>query len=359
METPLPASTTIAALENLSARITTKAGWDADLVLERAPVTEPKRDQVLIEVEACGVCHRDLIDRDGRFPWMRCPVTPGHEACGRVIAVGPTCTEWKVGDRVATMHRDSCGTCERCREGEVSMCAKAMWVFGLLADGAYARYLLAPQLSLFRVPEDIPGPAAAVLHCTFGTAYRGMVGFGRLAAGQRALITGANGGVGAAAVQLASRLGAEVVATVRDASHEAFVRELGADEVLVDTGASFHRALRSKKVDVALECVGQPTFNASLRSLRMGGRMVVVGNVGPTPAELNLGYIIVNGIKLAGSSGATREDVKAVLAIWDEAPFVVPIDRCVPLEEADAAQRLVRAGGLRGRIVLVPSAPRA
>jgi NADPH:quinone reductase-like Zn-dependent oxidoreductase len=163
-------------------------------------------------------------------------------------------------------------------------------------------------------------------------------------------VTGANGGVGGAAVQLAARLGAEVVAVVRRADHAAALRALGAHEVIVDAGAEFHK--RTRNIDVALECVGQPTFNASVRSLRLGGRIVVIGNVVADRAEVNLGYLIMNALRIIGSSGATAADMAALFAAGP--PLPLSIDRVLPLSRADEAQRLVRAGGVNGRIVLQP-----
>lgn len=331
----------------------TSTGFAQDLVYEASaePLPPPTGTQVLVEVEACGVCYRDLIDRGGRFPFIRLPVTPGHEVAGRVVAVGPDARDFKVGDRVGTMHRDACLACERCKAGETSLCRGAMWVFGIMADGGYASALLAPESALFALPESLPAPQAAIQHCTFGTAYRDLVTLGRLQAGERVLVTGANGGVGSAAVQIAARVGAHVTAVVRDARHGDALRALGASEVLVDDGASFHGALGGDKVDLALDTVGVATFNASLRSLRIGGRLVVVGNIQPERASLNLGYLITNGLAIIGGSGATRADMAKLFALG---PFESVIERTLPLAQADAAQRAVLAGGLRGRIVLVP-----
>ncbi len=330
-----------------------ETGWSTDLGIEAFTPPTPGPGQVLVRVEACGVCHRDLVDRDGRFPWLQLPVTPGHEAAGRVQAVGADVTAWSVGDRVGALHRDHCGACPACQRGDTSLCPNAAWVFGLVADGTYATHLLAPATALYRLPEGDTAADLAALHCTAGTAYRGLVVQGRLAAGQRVLITGANGGVDAAAIQVAHRLGGRVTAVVRDTAHAEFVAAQGADDVLVDPGDSFHRRLPSP-VDLVLDCVGSPTFNSSLRSLRMGGHVVVIGNVSADKAALNLGYAIINGLHITGSSGATADDMAALLALHADQPLDLPALRhaTLPLAQADRAQRMVRAGGLRGRIVL-------
>lgn len=332
----------------------TRPGWEADLACEQVEGPGPSGDQVLIEVGACGVCHRDLIDRSGRFPFLQTPITPGHEAAGRVLAVGSRVTEWQVGDHVATMHRDFCGECVQCRAGQSSLCTGAAHVFGLMADGGYASHLIAPEKSLYRLPEAMPDVHGAILHCTYGTAWRGMHCCGPVGAGHRILVTGANGGVGAAAVQIASRLGAEVIGVVRDAARAPFVEAQGASRVLVDREGRFHKQLGDWRADIVLDCVGQPTFNASLRSARLGGGVMIIGNVVEQKAEVNLGFLVVGGLRVVGSSGATREDMAALLALHKSSPL--PIEPCatLPISQADEAQRRVRAGGLEGRIVLVP-----
>jgi D-arabinose 1-dehydrogenase-like Zn-dependent alcohol dehydrogenase len=331
-----------------------EVGWDRDLDPEFGPdeAPEPEDDQIVVAVEACGVCGRDLVDREGRFPFMQTPIAPGHEAVGRVIAVGEDVVEWSVGDRVATMHRDSCGECAACAAGHTSQCAAAAHVFGLMADGGYARWVAAPETAFYAMPDDIPGGMAAALHCTFGTAWRCLVTVGGLTPGERVLITGANGGVGVAAIQIVRALGGTPVAVVRDAAHESLLRDLGAEEVVVNTDGRFHKDPRCQDIDLALECVGTPTFNASLRTVRFGGRLVILGNVDPAPASLNLGRLIIFAVSILAGGGATRTDMAAVLEQHLRTPFHMPMARRFPLAEADAAQRFVRAGGLRGRVVL-------
>jgi D-arabinose 1-dehydrogenase-like Zn-dependent alcohol dehydrogenase len=334
-----------------------QVGWDTDLVheLDGEPLPAPTGAEVLVRVEACGVCHRDLIDRAGRWPFLRTPITPGHEAAGRVVAVGPAVRDFRVGDRVGTMHRDACGVCASCLKGETSICAGGAWVFGIMADGGYAANLLAPESALYALPATMPAPEAAVMHCTYGTAYRDLKTLGKVAPRERVLITGANGGVGLAAVQIAARLGAEVVAVVRSAAHTELLTRLGAHRVVVDDGTTFHEQSAAAGIDLVLEAVGHSTFASSLKTLRLGGRMVIVGNIVPERVALNLGALITRGLTLIGGSGATRNDMAELLALHRAKPFEVNIDRVLPLSQADAAQRLVRAGGLKGRIVLVPS----
>ncbi|MGH7296093.1 MAG: alcohol dehydrogenase catalytic domain-containing protein, partial [Polyangiaceae bacterium] len=264
----------------------TQTGWDTPLLYEAGAepgVPEPlEPGQVRVAVEACGVCHRDLLDREGRFPFIRLPVTPGHEATGRVVDLGPGVIGFSTGDRVGTMHRDACGECPACRRGDTTLCTGAAWVLGILADGGYASEIVVPSSALYALTVDLPAAHAAILHCTYGTAYRDLATLARAQRGERVLVTGANGGVGVAAVQIAARLGAHVVALVRDSRHEAFLRSLGADEVVTET-----RSIAP--VDVAIDTVGAPTFVPALHALGVGGRLVTLGNVTRDKVGLNLG----------------------------------------------------------------------
>lgn len=332
--------------------IITETGWDADLQILADEAPAPGPEQVRLTVEASGVCHRDLIDRAGRIPFIQVPVTPGHEGVGRITAVGERVSAWKVGDRVATMHRNACGQCTACANQQPSLCQFGAHIFGLTANGTYATTLVAHQTALYAVPDDIPAPLAATMHCTFGTAWRGMVTVGGLQPGERVLITGANGGVGAAAVQIAARFTDQVTAVVRDAAYTDWLKGLGASQVLVAPDGRFHR--QAQGIDLALDCVGTPTFNSALRCLRVGGRVSVVGNVTPEKAALNLGHVVVMGKRILGPGGADPADMAALLAEHARRPFLAQIDATMPLSQADAAQRRVKAGGLRGRVVLTP-----
>lgn len=331
--------------------VMTEAGWDADLavVAGDGSVPQPGPGQVAVAIEATGVCYRDLIDRAGRIPFLQTPVVPGHEGVGRVVAVGEGAT-WSTGDRVATLHRNNCGECATCSVGETSLCQSGAWVLGLIADGTYASHLIAPSNVFYRADDEMDAGMAASLHCTFGTAWRSLVTAGKLAKGERVLITGANGGVGAAAVQIAARFAREVVAVVRREGHEDYLRSLGATQVVVSKDNRFHYGVAP--ADLALDCVGVPTFNAALRSLRVGGRVVVVGNVTDERSPVNLGHLITMGKSVIGPGGASPRDMAALLEEHRHKPFVSIVTGEFPLSEADAVQRKLLDGGLRGRMVL-------
>ncbi len=333
-------------------------GLDQPLTLESAlPIPTPTGDQLLLEVDATGVCHRDIIDRTGGAPFIRLPITLGHEVAGRVIAAGPDARRFRPGDRVATLHRDACNQpdCTACTLGETSLCERAMHVFGILADGGYASHLLAPESALYPIPAGVPADEAAILHCTFGTAYRGLRAAG-CGPGKRALIVGAAGGVGSAALEVATRMGARAVAVVRDPRHREHCLALGADRVVVAPDNAFHKHSDAVGADLALDCVGQPTLDATLRSLCLGGTAIAIGNLVRERLPLNIGLVIVKALRLIGSSGATARDMAELLTLRGARPFATP-RRSLTLEQADQAHHELRTpGAVQGRLVLRPGA---
>ncbi len=232
-------------------------------------------------MDASAICHRDVLDRKGAFPFMRRPTILGHEVAGTVESVGAGVVDWSPGarlsaressgDRVVTLHWSPCGVCGACREGRTTHCADARATFfGLTVDGGYAEYVANRAGAFARVPAGWRAVEAAPVICTYGTVWHGVVSRGRLRAGETLLVTGASGGVGSAAVQLAHAMGARVVALTSSQEKAAHCRALGADEVLVATPEALAAepnllAKRTGGVDIVLETVGEPTFLAALR----------------------------------------------------------------------------------------------
>jgi acryloyl-coenzyme A reductase len=317
----------------------------------------PSTGQVVIRVGGCGVCYRDLIDREGKYPFMRRPVVTGHELAGEIVAVGDGVREFAVGDRVAITHRAPCGTCVECQKGEETHCFGTPVAYGITVDGGYAELCLAWESSLTRVPAGVALDEAAFMHCTAGTALRALRKQGRLAAGQTVLITGASGGVGVHAIQIAHILGARVIALTSSEAKVAPLRALGADEVIVSRDGAFQREVLNRSdggVDVALDLVGAPTFNGALRSLKPGGRIVVVGNITVERLEVNPGYLIMRDLTVSGSSGATRAELAEVLQWVAEGKLRPIVAERRPLVEARAAQEKLTQRGVLGRQVLIP-----
>jgi NADPH:quinone reductase-like Zn-dependent oxidoreductase len=160
-----------------------------------------------------------------------------------------------------------------------------------------------------------------------------------------------------AAIQIAKGIGAEVLAATSSSSKRGALLEVGADEVLVDDGQELHRKVRAvapRGVDAVLELTGSPTFAASLRSLRHGGRVVVVGNIPTEAVKINPGAVILYGLEIRGSAGCTRIDLEDAFTLLATKKIRVVLHAVLPLAEAARAHRLLAERAVVGRVVLVP-----
>lgn len=336
-----------------------KTGGPDELRVEDYADPTPGDGEVLVRVRASSVCGRDLIDRRGGFPMMKLPTILGHEFAGEIVALGPgaSASGLAVGDRVVNLHRPSCGACRRCLGGDPILCERAFQSFGHTVDGGYAEMVVAHTRALVKLPAAIPFDAGSTLMCTAGVALFALRARGHLALGETVLITGASGGVGVAAIQIARRMGARVIATTTNAAKVERLRALGADHVIVSATNSFHndahRAVEGG-VDLSLELTGSATFGSALRSLRRGGRLVIVGNIDTEKIAVNPGALILNGTSIIGSASCTHQDMADVFAMVERGELVPQIDRRLSLDGAADAHRLLGERGVVGRVVLVP-----
>jgi D-arabinose 1-dehydrogenase-like Zn-dependent alcohol dehydrogenase len=208
-----------------------RAGGPFELV-ER-PIPEPGPGQVLIKIDACGVCHSDQIFKEGHWPGMKFPCVPGHEVAGRVTKAGPETFLFKAGQRVGVgWNGGYCSHCEPCREGEFPYCTTGATT-AVAFDGGYGEYMVAPETAVAAMPEGIDATEAGPLLCAGVTTYNALRKSGANS-GDLVAIQGI-GGLGHLAVQFAAKSGYHTVAISRGADKEAFAKELGANEYIDDT----------------------------------------------------------------------------------------------------------------------------
>lgn len=342
----------------MKAVVLARAGPPENLVAQDVPTPVVTPRHVLVKVHACGVGYRDIIDRRGDMPMMRTPIVPGHEFAGEVVEVGEDVERWHPGDRVLNLYFASCGRCDQCLGGDERRCRAMSESFGLTVNGGYAEYVLAHERALEALLPEIPWDVAATLYSATGVGFNNTANAAGVRPGERVLVTGASGGVGSAALQTAKLLGATVWVVTSSAAKADELRGLGADRVVVNATGDFHKQVLAgtggEGVDAAIDCVGAPTLNASLRSLRPHGRVVVVGNVDARRIELNLGLLLVRSLSIVGSDNITRAALRQVMQLVREGRIRPRIHERMPLERAADAHRLLEARGATGRIVLTP-----
>ncbi len=314
------------------------------------PMPVPRAGELLVRVRACGVCGHDLLARRGALGTVL-PQVLGHEIAGEVAQADPT-SGFAPGDRVVLNQRLSCGRCASCHSGATNRCVRGLGFYGDTFPGGYAEYVRALPANAVRLPGSMPFTTAAALPCGIATGYHAL---DRLAvtAGETILVTGAGGGVGLHAVALVRRAGGRALGVVRDAARVPAVRAAGAEDVVVSSPRGFHTTLRERGEvpDAVVECVGTPTLGSSLRAVRAGGRVALVGNVAPAALAMRLGMVILKELDVLGSSHATVAELAECVRLV-AAGEVVPRVESLPLAAAAQAHALMERGAATGKVVL-------
>ena len=218
-----------------------KAGGDFELVERDIP--EPVAGHVRVKVDACGICHSDILVKEGLWPGLQYPRVPGHEIAGRIDALGGNVVGWKVGQRVGVgWHGGHDFACDECRRGDFAMCANRK-VTGIDYDGGYAEYMIAPTEALAAIPDNVLPEEAGPFMCAGVTVFNALRNSGARA-GDVVAVQGI-GGLGHLGVQYARRMGFETVALGRGKDKEPLARKLGAhhyiDSEAVDTVAELQK----------------------------------------------------------------------------------------------------------------------
>lgn len=315
------------------------------LRLEDRPLPQPAAGQILIKVEACGVCRTDLHLVDGELPDPRLPVVPGHEVVGRVVEVGEWVTAFVPGQRVGVPWLGwTCGACRYCTSGQENLCDAARFT-GYTLDGGYAEYTVADQRYCFALPDPLPAVELAPLLCA------GLIGYRALAMAGNAHRVGLYG-FGAAA-----HIIAQVLVQQRRPFY-AFTR--GGDRAGQDFARRLGAAWAGNSGDappVALDAAlifapAGELVPAALRAVRKGGTVVCAGihmsEIPAFPYDLLWGERVLRSV-----ANLTRADGEAFLRIVAASPLRTHV-RPYPLEQANEALQALRQGRIEGAAVLVP-----
>jgi len=326
------------------------------LSIEEIERPQPGADEVLIRVEACGVCHSDLHVAEGDWTQLagvvKKPLILGHEIAGCVVEKGSGVNDLQVGDRVGVPWIYwSCGVCEFCREGNENLCSRQK-ITGVTVDGGYAEFVKAPATHALKIPDGLSAHEAAPLFCAGLTVYRALKG-ARISSGQRLAVFGV-GGLGHLAVQFGRALGAEVTAVDIVEEKLELARSLGASHTLNAAAADVVKELRRQGgVHVALvTSAAKSAYDTAFHCVRPTGTLLVVG----LPAE-NICFppilMAAGEVRIQASAVGTRQDLREVLAAAAEGKVRCQV-AARPLAQANEALDQLRKGEVSGRIVLTP-----
>ena len=327
-------------------------------VLQYAEIADPKPapNEVLVRVHACALNHLDLWVRQGlngvTFPL---PLVPGSDIAGEVAGVGELAARVRPGDKVVLAPGVSCGQCAACAAGKDNECRKYT-PLGYGRNGGCAEYVVAPEANVLPMPAGLSFDEAAAVPLVFLTAWHMLVARARLQPGEEVLILGAGSGVGSAAIQIAKLTGARVIATAGSSAKLDRARELGADELINHAQQKISEEVRrltaKRGVDVVFEHVGTATWEQSILSLAIGGRLVTCGATTGFAAQLDLRYLFARQLSLLGSYMGSRAELYTVLKLVGEKRLHPVIDRVFPLAEAAQAHRRMEQREQFGKIVL-------
>ena len=318
-------------------------------IVER-PIPEPDKGQVLIRVEACGICHTDSLTVDGQFPGLSFPRVPGHEVAGRIEAVGSGASAWSAGQRVGVgFFGGYDGHCELCRRGDFINC-KNLTVSGISVDGGYAEMMLADANAVVSLPDSLKAVYAGPLLCAGVTTYNALRN-APLRSGDLVAVQGV-GGLGHLGIQFARRMGFRTVAIARGIEKEKLARELGASSYInaetEDPAAALQR-MGGAKVILATAASSR-SMGPLIAGLAPRGRLVVVG-ASAEPIQVDAVQLLFGARSIEGSLTGTAIDIEDTLA-FSVAQNVRPIVEMVPLEHAAEAYARMMRNEARFRIVL-------
>ena len=386
---PIPPGIPAAVPDTMRALSVLQTGRPPVLAMTERPIPIPAPGEALLRVDAAGFCHHDLLVMAGALRRGVLPgVTLGHEIAATVVSVAPSASvagdtphRWQPGDRVVSLLTAACGHCPRCHAGREHRCPNGAGI-GHARDGAFAEYVALPVTALLPVPDSIPPAEAALLACPAGVALNG-VNTAAIAAGEWAVVTGAGGGLGSHAVQLAAMRGARVIAVTTSPDKTPLLETLGASLVIeldhdTDTNANANAdthadadthagasdnlpAIIMAMTDDAgagavIDTVGPPLWPATLRCLGQYGRLALLGDVSGASAPTPLAELIFRDLRLHGVSGVNRNTLLETIALTAAGRLRPVVAHTFPLTAggALAAWTLLSERRAAGRIVLLP-----
>ena len=325
-----------------------KAGGDFQIVEREVP--QPSAGQVRIKVQACGVCHSDVLTKENQWPGIVYPRVPGHEIAGVIDEVGAGVSAWKQGQRVGVgWHGGQDNTCPSCRRGDFRNC-RNLRIPGISYDGGYQQYMIAPVEALVAVPESLTDAEAAPLLCAGITTYNALRHSGATP-GDLVAVLGI-GGLGHLGIQFANKFGYNVAAIGRGPEDAALAKKLGARVYIDDKVANPVEALQ--KLGGAQVILATAPSSKAMSELFDGlgpnGKLMVIG-LTSDPIEVTPVQLISGSRRIQGWAAGTPADSEDTLK-FAELTGVRPMIETYPLEKAAEAYARMISGKARFRVVL-------
>jgi len=325
-----------------------KPGAEFEIVEREIP--KPGVGQVRIKVQACGVCHSDVLTKEGQWPGIQYPRVPGHEVAGIIDELGASVSAWKVGQRVGLgWHGGQDGTCPSCRRGDFRNC-RNLKIPGISYDGGYEQHMVAPIEALVRIPETLSDTEAAPLLCAGITTYNALRHSGAMP-GDLVAVQGL-GGLGHLGIQFANKFGYKVAAIGLGSESATLAQKLGAS-VYIDSKAANSAQALQKLGGAQVILATAPSSNAMsdlIDGLGPNGKLIVIG-VAFDPIEVTPIQLISGSRSIQGWAAGTAADSVDTLR-FAELTGVRPMIETYPLEKAAEAYARMLSGNAKFRVVL-------
>lgn len=343
----------------MRAALQTTFGGPEAIVVTEVPDPHPEHHDVIIAVGASALNRLDVLQREGPayVPGFSLPHIAGMDIAGTVLEVGPSVRDFVVGDRVVVNPSIECGVCDICRAGVDEFCANKR-VLGANAPGGFAEQVLVPDTHVHKIPDSMSFAEAATIPTVHSTAWGALVETGELRVGEWLLVHAAGSGVSTAAIQLARRMGARVIATAGSEPKLDHARSLGVEVALNNREDGWVEAVRAatggEGVDMVFDHVGAALFNDSIKCLRNRGRMVFCGTTTGPNATFALPFAYHIGARLLGSDTYSRAEFARMLKSYFVSGFEPVIDSEVSLDEVGKAQQRLVGNDVIGKVVVIP-----
>jgi D-arabinose 1-dehydrogenase-like Zn-dependent alcohol dehydrogenase len=341
-------ATTRIAIAPMKAAQIPRPGADFEIVERELPM--PGAGQVRIKVQACGVCHSDVLTKEGQWPGIQYPRVPGHEVAGMIDELGAGVSAWKKGQRVGVgWHGGQDGTCLSCRRGDFRNC-RNLKIPGISYDGGYQQYMVAPVEALVAVPDSLAATEAAPLLCAGITTFNALRHSGAFP-GDLVAVQGI-GGLGHLGIQFASKFGYKVAAIGRGAENATLAKKLGASVYIDSQATSATEELQ--KLGGAQVILATAPSSKSMSELIDGlgpnGKLIVIG-VAFDPIEVTPVQLITGSRAIQGWAAGTPADSEDTLR-FAGLTGVHPMIETYPLEKAAEAYARMLSGNAKFRVVL-------
>jgi NADPH:quinone reductase-like Zn-dependent oxidoreductase len=343
----------------MQATVFHEVGGPDRLRVEERPDPVPGASDALVRVRACGVNRLDLMVRQGSAgSRISMPHIGGCEVAGELVQLGAAANiDVRPGQRVAVAPYLFCGRCEYCLGGTETVCIRSD-IIGLNQDGGFAELVRVPAANLVAIPDGVSDEAVAAVSLATLTAWHMLVTQAQLRPGEDVLVLAAGSGVGSAAIQIARLVGARVIATASTAEKRERALALGAHEVVnyvsEDLVAEVRRITGKRGVDVVVEHVGAATWEQSVAALARNGRLVTCGTTSGADGKLNLWQLFAKQLRLIGSYGGTRAELRQVLRLVSDGRIRPVIHQTFGLEGVAEAQTLLADRRQFGKLIVVP-----